>query len=84
MEGARIGRFLVQRRLGTGAMGSVFLAIHPSGGHEVAIKVLHDRDPELVARFRREAELMARIRDPRVVGVCEAGVHEGQLFLAMD
>jgi TPR repeat protein len=80
---ARIDRFLIERPLGTGAMGSVFLAQHPAG-HKVAIKVLHDRDPSVVARFRREAELMARIRSPGVVGVFEAGVHEGQTFLVME
>ena len=80
----QIGKFRVLRQLGSGAMGAVFLARHPGLGQEVAVKVLHDRDPEVVARFRREAEIMARIKDPGVVEVFEAGVHEGQLFLAME
>jgi TPR repeat protein len=81
---AQIGRFAVLRQLGAGAMGAVFLARHPGLDQLVAIKVLHDRDPEVVARFRREAEIMARIKDSRVVDVFEAGVHEGQLYLVME
>ena len=80
----RIGPYLVQGVLGEGAMGRVYLALHPRLGREVAIKLLHERDPDLLARFGREAEVMARIRDERVVEVYEAGVHEGEPYLVLE
>ena len=49
----------MERLLGAGAMGSVFLARDPLSSEPVAIKVLHERDPELLARFAREASVMA-------------------------
>ena len=80
----RIGPYMVQRVLGEGAMGKVYLARHPRLGREVAIKLLHERDPGLVARFQREAEVMARIRHEGVVEVYEAGVHEGEPYLVLE
>ena len=70
---AQIGPFPVRRVLGVGAAGSVFLCDHPRLGLSVAVKVLHERDPDHLARFQREAELMSRIKHPCVVEVFEAG-----------
>lgn len=81
---AQIGPFPIRRALGSGAVGSVFLADHPRLGLPVAIKVLHDRDPDLVERFRREAALTARIKDPRVVEVLEGGLSEFGPYLVLQ
>ncbi|MEV5896282.1 serine/threonine-protein kinase [Nonomuraea fuscirosea] len=59
----RIGEHQVERLLGEGGQGAVYLARSPAGGH-VAIKVLHERlagDPEVRRRFLREAEVAASV-----------------------
>jgi len=65
-------------------MGSVFLARHPGTQAPIAIKVQHELNPERIARFTREAEVMSRIQDPRVVRALDAGLHEGELFLVLE
>lgn len=81
---SHLGPYPVTELLGQGAMGSVYLGRHPRLGKAVAIKVLHEQDPELVARFAREAEVMARIRHPNVVEVYDVGLEGGRPFLVME
>lgn len=61
--------YAVIRELGRGGMGSVYLARHREAGHRVAIKIASTEkfDAEAVARFAREARLMARFRHPNIV-----------------
>jgi tetratricopeptide (TPR) repeat protein len=86
--GAPIGRYRVHRKLGQGGMGVVYAAYDPQLDRQVAIKVLHrDRGGELEAqrlRLVREAQAMAKLSHPNVVTVHDVGMHEGQLFLAME
>ncbi|MCU0256508.1 MAG: protein kinase [Vicinamibacterales bacterium] len=82
-----IGRYQVVRRLGTGGMGSVFLALDPDLDRHVAIKLVKDDltdDPELRERFSREARSAARLRHPNIVTVFDIGEHEGRPFIAME
>ncbi len=78
MPGA-IGRYLVSKQIGEGAMGRVYLASDPELGRQVAIKVLrldtagNARDA-YIARFRNEARAAARLQHPNVVTVHDAGV----------
>jgi len=84
---ARLGRYLLQERLGAGGMGVVWKAHDPVLGRTVALKQIHGaaaREPEARARLLREARLAARLRHPNVVGVhdvCEVG---GIPILAME
>jgi serine/threonine-protein kinase len=67
-------RYLVEAELGQGAMGTVYRARHVRVGRPVAIKVLHShllRDPGMVARFEREAQLAARLRHIGVAAVVD-------------
>ena len=60
--GARLGPYEIVSALGAGGMGEVYRAHDPKLGRDVAIKVLLDlfaRDPERLARFEREARLLA-------------------------
>ncbi len=90
--GARVGPYVTTRLLGRGGMGVVFLARHAESGVVHALKALlpasgvhSTHDDEAFARFRREAELLARVGDhPGIVSVHRFGVHEGMPWYAMD
>ncbi len=85
-EIARVGRYVIKRRLGAGGMGVVFEASDPELGRAVAIKMLRrgasahwSRD----VRLRREAQALAKLDHPNVVSVYDVGEHDGQVFVAM-
>jgi predicted Ser/Thr protein kinase len=83
-----LGRFVLQRCLGTGGMGVVHLAHDPQLGREVAIKRIRPRpsvsSKGLRSRLEREGRVLAKLRHPNVVHVYELGEHEGEVFLAME
>ncbi|MFC1611133.1 serine/threonine-protein kinase [Myxococcota bacterium] len=67
-EGERIGRYLLQRVLGRGALATVHLAFDPKLGRQVAIKILEtDGDEELRRRFKLEAQAIAALEHPNIV-----------------
>jgi serine/threonine-protein kinase len=81
------GLYKVRRLIGQGGMGEVYAA-DGRGGDKVALKVLHDRaaqDPDLVARFQREASIAARIKSPYVAAILGAGKdRNGRLWIAFE
>jgi serine/threonine protein kinase len=81
------GVYKVRRLIGTGGMGEVYAA-DSKGGERVALKVLHDKaaqDPDLVARFQREAAIAAEIKSPYVAGILGAGKdRNGRLWIAFE
>lgn len=87
LERALGSQYRIERELGRGGMGMVFLATDLALDRAVAVKVIH---PELVvnralaARFLAEARLVARARHPNIVAVHTAGEAEGHLFFVMD
>jgi serine/threonine protein kinase/tetratricopeptide (TPR) repeat protein len=88
-RGAILGRYLVLERLGAGAMGVVYAAYDPELDRKVAIKVLRPQSgvgdkSRRQARLVREAKAIAKLSHPNVVGIFDVGVHEGQVFLAME
>lgn len=80
----RLGRYRVERRLGGGAMGSVYLAVDESLERNVAIKVLRREDDLHRARMQREAKALAKLSHPNVVTVHEVAEQDGELFVAME
>ncbi len=80
-------QYRLEREIGRGGMGIVFLATDLTLDRQVAVKVIH---PELVvnralgARFLAEARLVARARHPNIVTVHTAGEAEGHLYFVMD
>lgn len=79
--------YTIERLLGSGGMGEVYLAAHPRLPRPDAIKVLPadvSTDPEFRDRFNREADLAAKLFHPSVVGVHDRGEFDGQLWIAMD
>ncbi len=95
MEGANqaptLGRYEVQRELGRGAMGVVFLGKDPKINRMVAIKTLQfepDLDPEdvkaLKERFFREAESAGRLSHPHIVTIFDTGEDQDMCYIAME
>ncbi|MEM6993435.1 MAG: serine/threonine-protein kinase [Myxococcota bacterium] len=84
--GARIGRYEVLERIGQGGMGVVLAAHDPELDRKVALKLLIGRvhSDDQRARLLREAKALAQLQHPHVVTVNDVGVHEGQIFLAME
>ncbi len=81
-------RYQIERKLGEGGMGEVYLARHIMMGRQSAIKVVSARlsaDPDAIGRFNREATNASRISHPNVCAVYDFGVTaEGSLYLAME
>src|SRR6266446_6730047 len=65
------GRYRDLMMLGSGGMGAVYRATDPTLGRHVAIKVLTQRDPKYVERFRREAQVLAKIVHPSIIQIYE-------------
>ena len=82
------GRYAVRRVVGTGGMASVLEADDGRTGERVAMKVMHGdyaRDPEIVARFQREARAAAAVDNPHIVRVIDVGRDDTiGLFLVME
>jgi tRNA A-37 threonylcarbamoyl transferase component Bud32/tetratricopeptide (TPR) repeat protein len=84
----RIGKYEIQKPLGKGAMGVVYLAHDTILERDVALKVMVAQiadDPELKQRFEREAKAVARMTHPNVVNVFDLGSHtDGSPYIAME
>jgi len=80
--------YTIEALLGRGGMGSVFLASHKRlAGKHVAIKILHTEieDVDVIARFKREAEIAAKLNHPNIVGVIDYNVApDGMPYLVLD
>jgi serine/threonine-protein kinase len=81
------GRYEVTALIGHGGFGAVYRARHLALGGEVAIKFLQEagvRSPDARARFKREAEVLGRLRHPGIVSAVDFGEHEGAPYLVME
>ncbi len=77
----------IVKKLGNGAMGAVYLAMHTTLDIPVVMKVLLGRflkKPEFKARFYREARTAAKLDHPNVVRVLDCGEEKGLLYLVME
>ncbi|WP_308166785.1 MDR family MFS transporter [Nocardia albiluteola] len=85
--GGTVAGYVIEGVLGRGGMGTVYLARHPRLPRLMALKVLNRdvaADPELRARFDREASVVAHLDHPGIVAVQDRGIEDGQLWLAMQ
>ncbi len=81
-----VGPYVLERRLGRGGQGSVFLAFDARLQRRVALKLLGSGLPptdEMLRRFRREAEAAARLQHPGICPVFESGELDGRPYIAM-
>lgn len=86
-EMGRLGPYRVLGILGTGGMGVVFEAEEVALGRRVALKIINPRlaaDPDIRARFLREARAVAAIEDERIVAIHRVDEFEGVLYIAMQ
>lgn len=89
-RGQRIGRYLVVRDLGQGAMGQVYLAKQDGTGQFVALKLIRESlvSAKSMRRFRHEAEVLGRLHHPGIARIFEAGSADiggrEQPFFAME
>ena len=84
--GENVGAYRVMEKLGRGGMATVYKAYHANLDRYVALKVLHPaflEDPNVLARFQREARLVARLEHPNIVPVYDFADHEEQPYLVM-
>ena len=82
--GTRIGTYDILSLIGTGGMGEVYRARDTRLKRDVAIKILPDafaQDPERLARFQREAELLATLNHPNIAQIY--GIEEQVLLLGL-
>jgi serine/threonine-protein kinase len=85
--GTRLGPYQVTAQLGEGGMGEVYRATDAALKREVAIKVLpagFAADPDRLARFEREAQLLAQLSHPNIASIYGLHEVEGVPFLAME
>jgi tetratricopeptide (TPR) repeat protein/predicted Ser/Thr protein kinase len=83
--GTKLGRYVVVESLGQGGMGRVVRAYDPKLRREVALKLLRTgSDVAARARILREAQAMAMLTHPGLVGVHDVDTHDGQPFIAME
>jgi serine/threonine protein kinase len=87
----QIGKYEVQRALGKGATGTVYLAVDTFTGREVALKTIEPevfRDPEfgavLKSQFQNEASLAGKLKHPHIVTIFDAVVEENSGHIAME
>jgi|GEM_PF-1851859 serine/threonine protein kinase len=86
-DGTEIAGYTIERLLGMGGMGEVYLAQHPRLPRMDALKVLRpdvSADPGFTERFNREADMVAQLWHPHIVGIHDRGTFEGRLWISMD
>jgi eukaryotic-like serine/threonine-protein kinase len=89
-EKPTLGRYRIEKELGQGAMGTVYLGSDPKINRQVAIKTLAyrqidpDQLPQIKARFFREAEAAGRLNHPQIVTIYDVGEESDLAYLAME
>ncbi len=84
---ATFGHFMLERELGHGGMGGVYLARDKMLDRKVGIKVMLKSlgdDPAFVERFQREAQAAARLNHPNIAQIYSFGTEQGMPYIAME
>src|SRR5262245_20670347 len=85
--GIQLGSLEVAALIGRGGMGEVYRARDRKLKREVAIKILPEefsRDPDRVARFQREAEVLASLNHPNIAQICGAEESDNTRCIVME
>src|SRR3979409_1239392 len=87
LTGEQLGSFAIERELGSGAMGTVYLARNTKTGQRVAVKVMApelNRNRHATARFERESQILKQLKHPNVVKILSIGKSQGMHYYAME
>src|SRR2546428_12765152 len=87
LAGQSLGGYVLEEEIGHGSMGMVYRGKQIALGREVAIKVLPHalaRDASYVARFIREAQIIAGLNHPHIVQIYDAGQQNRLLYFVME
>ena len=89
--GQQVGKYKLEKLLGRGTSGIVYLALDTSSGQEIALKIINPevfQDPEFGAerhaQFLREASLAGMLIHPHIVSILDAAVHKNAGYIAME
>src|SRR5690349_12084333 len=81
----RIGKYTIERELGQGGFGKVYLAFDPDAGRPVAIKKIRvEGDPDLLRRFQLEIRVTASLHHKNIVTIHASGEEDGDPYLVME
>ena len=81
------GNFLLEREMGRGGMGGVYMGRDKMLDRPVAVKVMlreYGSDPEFVEKFKREAQAAARLIHPNIAQIYSYGISDGMPYIAME
>ncbi len=87
LDAKKLGEYIVEKKLGEGGMGAVYLAHHGLLKRPTAVKLLTDDsdDPEALERFRREVQMTAKLKHPNTVTIYDYGrTDDGSFYYAME
>jgi serine/threonine protein kinase len=87
LAGLNLGKYQLREQLGRGGMADVYRAYHPQLDRFVAVKVLRGElvdDPEFLARFQREAKIVAALRHANIVQVFDADAQDDIYYMVME
>jgi len=87
LEGCEVGNYKIEKLLGAGGMGEVYLAFESRLNRRVALKILPPEfvaDAERVARFEREARAVSALNHPNLVTIHDLGSLDGLHYIAME
>jgi serine/threonine protein kinase len=79
--------YMLHRKIGSGGMGTVFLATHLTSERQVALKTMNARledDKDFIGRFHREAKALGRVKHPNIAEIIDSGDSKGHCWLAME
>jgi eukaryotic-like serine/threonine-protein kinase len=87
LTGQKIGPFLIEKELGSGAMGTVYRATHQKSGQKVAVKFMSPSlggNERSLARFEREITILKQLNHPNIVRCFGASKYNGTPYYAME
>jgi eukaryotic-like serine/threonine-protein kinase len=85
--GRKLGKYILEAKLGEGGMAAVFQAHHPQFDRPVAIKILPPtigQDPSFQARFEREARTIAGLNHPNIIRIYDVDQADGLFYMVTD
>ena len=83
-DGTRVGRWRIVAFVARGGSGEVYRAVEADGDRTAALKILHRTDDAACARFAREADVLAQMRDTAFPAIFETGTFEGRPWYAAE